>query len=71
MYKPTKDQMQHLKKFLNTGYNLLEYEISGRRIQAKIFLVTDKAKIVISDVDGTITKYGFPQVSRILCDDNF
>ena len=39
------------------GYNLLEYEINGKIMRAKIYLLPYDIKLVISDLDGTITKY--------------
>jgi phosphatidate phosphatase LPIN len=53
---PTSEQLASLK--LNRGYNKICFEIAstGARIQAGIYLWSSNTKIVVSDVDGTITK---------------
>jgi len=53
---PTSEQLASLK--LSRGYNKICFEIAstGARIEAGIYLWSSNTKIVVSDVDGTITK---------------
>lgn len=53
---PTSEQLASLK--LNRGYNKICFEIAstGAKIEAGIYMWLSNAKIVVSDVDGTITK---------------
>ena len=53
---PTSEQLASLK--LNRGYNKILFEIAstGAKIEAGIYLWSSNTKIVVSDVDGTITK---------------
>ncbi len=53
---PTSEQLASLK--LNRGYNKIFFEIAstGAKIEAGIYLWSSNTKIVVSDVDGTITK---------------
>jgi phosphatidate phosphatase LPIN len=53
---PTSEQLASLK--LNRGYNKICFEIAstGAKIEAGIYLWSSNTKIVVSDVDGTITK---------------
>lgn len=41
---------------LKYGKNTIEYKIEEFTISAEIYLYTDKDRLVISDVDGTLTK---------------
>jgi phosphatidate phosphatase LPIN len=53
---PTSEQLASLK--LNRGYNKICFEIAstGAKIEAGIYLWSSQTKIVVSDVDGTITR---------------
>ena len=41
---------------LNFGMNKISYRLEQQAIEAEIYLYTDNDKIVVSDVDGTVTK---------------
>ncbi|CAE7849184.1 PAH2, partial [Symbiodinium sp. KB8] len=41
---------------VEVGANAMEFRIGKRRLDATLFLYTEHSKIVVSDVDGTITK---------------
>jgi phosphatidate phosphatase LPIN len=53
---PSSEQLASLK--LQSGYNNICFEIAstGAKIEAGIYLWSSNTKIVVSDVDGTITK---------------
>lgn len=54
---PTKLTSEQLKSLnLKMGKNQLEYTLGDLNLRAEIYLYTDMDKLVISDVDGTLTK---------------
>ncbi len=40
---------------LNFGVNHVTYHLGGCSIEAEVYLYTDNDKLVVSDVDGTVT----------------
>lgn len=44
------------KLHLNFGVNKVVYQLEGCRIEAEIYLYASNDKLVVSDVDGTVTK---------------
>jgi len=55
---PTADQLRHLGKSLRDGANRITFEVegSGVKVESRLYVWSPHSKIVISDVDGTITK---------------
>jgi phosphatidate phosphatase LPIN len=44
------------KLHLNFGVNKVIYQLEGYKIEAEIYLYANNDKLVVSDVDGTVTK---------------
>eukprot|EP00762_Andalucia_godoyi_P007835 ANDGO_01738.mRNA.1 Phosphatidate phosphatase PAH2 len=58
---PKDEDLKELRKFLKPGANSIEFEVFSRiqgtqRVSSRLFLWPASARVVISDVDGTITK---------------
>jgi len=41
---------------LHWGMNKIEFQLEGSILSAEIYLLSDNDKIIVSDVDGTLTK---------------
>jgi phosphatidate phosphatase LPIN len=52
--RPTSDQLKTLN--LKPGVNTIKFSVSSSFVSARLFLWNWDDKIVISDIDGTITK---------------
>lgn len=44
------------KMHLNFGANQIIYKLGEHSIEAEVYLYSDNDKLVVSDVDGTVTK---------------
>jgi phosphatidate phosphatase LPIN len=51
---PTLEQMSNLN--LKYGGNIITFECESAKLEAEIFLLSYTDKVIISDIDGTITK---------------
>lgn len=54
---PTRLSSEDLRKLhLSFGKNLIEYKMEEMVLAAEVYLYTDQDKLLISDVDGTLTR---------------
>jgi phosphatidate phosphatase LPIN len=55
---PSPSDVNRIKEFLKAGKNVVEFKVQGKKssIEGGIYLWSHDEKIVISDVDGTVTK---------------
>lgn len=59
--RPTDDQLRDVWDLLNPGENTIEFKVYSslqgeRTVSASIYRIDPKSKIIISDIDGTISK---------------
>lgn len=52
----TPAQLAAMAEHLQTGQNLVEFEANGQRVHAFLYLFDWNIRLVVSDIDGTITK---------------
>lgn len=53
---PTSEQLQAMAEHLQLGQNTVEFSVGGQRVQSFIHLFDWNIRLIISDIDGTITR---------------
>ena len=53
-YRPTAAELAAMP--MRAGVNFLEYSCGGRPVVARLFVLGVDERLVVSDIDGTITK---------------
>ena len=49
-------QLQEVKRLINKGANSVVFNLNGYKVSSYLYYYSHDVSIVISDVDGTITK---------------
>jgi phosphatidate phosphatase LPIN len=52
----TPEQLAAMAEHLQLGQNLIEFEANGQRVRSFLYLLDWNIRLIISDIDGTITK---------------